>query len=133
MKRIFLLSGFLITTISMGQEAATCPVTGKKYSTTKQTETGGPKSSENPGNRSDYDLSAAGHAAQKKVSQNNQNKDWWPNQLDLSVLRQNSNLSNPMGDSFDYATAFKSLDYAGLKKDLRALMTQSNDFVKLLI
>ena len=72
MKRIFILSGFLITMISMGQEAATCPVTGKKYSTSKQTETGGPKSSESHGQLSEYNPSAAGHDAQKKVSQNNQ-------------------------------------------------------------
>ncbi len=56
------------------------------------------------------------------------NRDWWPNQLDLSILRQNSELSNPLGADFDYATAFSNLDYAGLKKDLEALMTQSQDW-----
>lgn len=56
-----------------------------------------------------------------------QNKDWWPNQLRLNILRQNSNLSNPLND-FDYAKAFKSLDYEGLKKDLMALMTDSQDW-----
>jgi hypothetical protein len=53
--------------------------------------------------------------------------DWWPNSLDLSVLRQHSELSDPMGDGFDYAKAFATLDYEGLKKDLRTLMTQSQD------
>jgi catalase-peroxidase len=56
------------------------------------------------------------------------NKDWWPNQLDLSVLRQHSSLSNPMGEEFDYTEAFNSLDYAALKQDLRELMTQSEDW-----
>ena len=56
------------------------------------------------------------------------NKDWWPNQLDLSVLRKNSELSNPMNPGFDYIKAFQTLDYAALKNDLRALMTQSQDW-----
>jgi catalase-peroxidase len=53
------------------------------------------------------------------------NREWWPNQLNLGILRQHSALSNPMGPGFDYAKAFKSLDYAALKKDLHALMTDS--------
>ena len=57
-----------------------------------------------------------------------QNKDWWPNQVDLSILRQHSSLSNPMCEDFDYAEAFNSLDYDSLKKDLRELMTQSQDW-----
>lgn len=56
------------------------------------------------------------------------NSDWWPNQLNLSILRQNSELSNPMGEDFDYAKAFESLDYEALKKDIRDLMTQSQDW-----
>ena len=56
------------------------------------------------------------------------NRDWWPNQLDLSVLRQNSNLSNPMGADFTYEAAFSSLDYEALKADISALMTQSVDW-----
>ena len=56
------------------------------------------------------------------------NRDWWPNQLDLSVLRQNSPLSDPMGEGFNYAEAFNSLDYEALKKDLHDLMTQSQDW-----
>jgi catalase-peroxidase len=58
----------------------------------------------------------------------NSNKDWWPSQLDLSVLRTNSALSNPMDPGFDYTKAFNSLDYQALKKDLRDLMTSSQDF-----
>jgi catalase-peroxidase len=65
--------------------------------------------------------------APEKVNPNT-NQDWWPNQLDLSVLRQNSSLGNPMGEDFDYKEAFNSLDYEALKKDLHALMTQSEDW-----
>ncbi|MCF8369609.1 MAG: catalase/peroxidase HPI [Bacteroidales bacterium] len=56
------------------------------------------------------------------------NRDWWPNQLKLNILRQHSSLSNPMGENFNYAEAFKSLDYDALKKDLHALMTDSQDW-----
>ena len=56
------------------------------------------------------------------------NNDWWPNQLKLSILRQNSDLSNPMGDHFNYAEEFKSLDLAALKKDIYDLMTDSQDW-----
>ncbi|HVT79683.1 MAG TPA: peroxidase family protein, partial [Phycisphaerae bacterium] len=56
------------------------------------------------------------------------NRDWWPNQLNLSILHQHSCKSNPMGKDFDYAAEFKTLDYAGLKKDLTALMTDSQDW-----
>jgi catalase-peroxidase len=61
-------------------------------------------------------------------SKGTNNRDWWPNQLNLTVLRQNSSLSDPLGNSFDYAKAFQSLDYAALKKDIRDLMTQSQDW-----
>ena len=53
------------------------------------------------------------------------NRDWWPNALDVSVLHRNSNLSDPMGEEFDYATEFKSLDLSAVIKDLHALMTDS--------
>lgn len=56
------------------------------------------------------------------------NRDWWPNQLKLNILRQHSSLSNPMGEAFDYAEAFKSMDYKALKKDLHALMTDSQEW-----
>ena len=56
------------------------------------------------------------------------NSDWWPNQINLKILHQNSSLSNPMGRGFDYAKAFKSLDYKALKKDLAKLMTDSQDW-----
>ncbi|MEX0752529.1 MAG: catalase/peroxidase HPI [Xanthobacteraceae bacterium] len=56
------------------------------------------------------------------------NRDWWPNQLNLQVLHQHSTLSNPMGEAFDYAEEFKKLDIEALKKDLHALMTDSQDW-----
>ncbi len=53
------------------------------------------------------------------------NRDWWPNQLNLKILHQNSHMSNPMGEQFNYAEEFKSLDLEALKRDLYALMTDS--------
>ncbi len=56
------------------------------------------------------------------------NRDWWPNQLKLDILHQNSSKSNPMGEDFNYAKEFKSLDLEAVKKDLRELMTKSQDW-----
>jgi catalase-peroxidase len=56
------------------------------------------------------------------------NRDWWPNQLKLNILRQHSSKSDPMGEDFDYAEAFKSLDLEAVKQDLHALMTDSQDW-----
>ncbi|MES2447298.1 MAG: catalase/peroxidase HPI [Bacteroidota bacterium] len=56
------------------------------------------------------------------------NRDWWPKQLKLNILRQHSSLTNPMGDDFNYAEAFKSLDLEALKSDLNVLMTDSQDW-----
>lgn len=56
------------------------------------------------------------------------NLDWWPNLLKLNILRQNSSLSNPMGEKFNYAEEFKSLDLAAVKKDIYNLMTTSQDW-----
>lgn len=56
------------------------------------------------------------------------NRDWWPNQLKLNILRQHSDKSNPMGNDFNYAKEFKSLDLAAVKKDLHKLMTDSQDW-----
>jgi catalase-peroxidase len=64
------------------------------------------------------------HAAGRGTS----NRDWWPNQLNLNILHQHSALSNPMGEGFNYAEEFKKLDLAALKKDLYALMTDSQDW-----
>ena len=56
------------------------------------------------------------------------NRDWWPKQLKLELLHQHSSKSNPMGEDFDYAKEFNSLDLAAVKKDLAALMTDSQDW-----
>jgi catalase-peroxidase len=56
------------------------------------------------------------------------NRDWWPNQLNLDILHQYPSTSNPMGEGFSYVREFKSLDYKAVKKDLRALMTKSQDW-----
>ncbi|CAN7585314.1 catalase/peroxidase HPI [Variovorax sp. LjRoot84] len=62
------------------------------------------------------------------VARGTVNRDWWPNQLRVDLLHQHSSKSDPMGKDFDYAKEFKSLDYESLKKDLRALMTDSQDW-----
>ena len=69
-----------------------------------------------------------GTAQQKSKSAGTDNKDWWPNALKVGILRQHSSLSNPMGEDFDYAEAFKSLDLEAIKKDLADLMTDSQDW-----
>jgi catalase-peroxidase len=56
------------------------------------------------------------------------NRDWWPQQLRVDLLNQHSERSNPLGEGFDYRAAFRSLDYAALKADLKALMTDSQDW-----
>ncbi len=68
------------------------------------------------------------HAAPQATFAGRSNRDWWPNQLNLRILHQHSALSDPMGPDFDYATAFGKLDLAAVKKDLRALMTDSQDW-----
>jgi len=62
------------------------------------------------------------------ASRGTSNRDWWPNQLNLKILHQNSYMSNPMGQAFNYAEEFKKLDLEALKKDLYALMTDSQDW-----
>ena len=67
----------------------------------------------------------AGGAAPQALASAKGNRDWWPEQLNLAILHQQSSLSNPMGEDFDYAAAFKSLDLDAVVNDLRALMTDS--------
>jgi catalase-peroxidase len=64
----------------------------------------------------------------EKVARRIKNLDWWPNRLALNILRQHSSLSNPMEDNFNYAEEFKKLDYEALKKDLKDLMTDSQEW-----
>ena len=56
------------------------------------------------------------------------NREWWPNQLNLRILHQNSTLSNPMARNFNYAEEFKKLDLAAMKKDIYALMTDTQEW-----
>ncbi len=69
-----------------------------------------------------------GGALKQSAGGGTRNRDWWPNQLKLNILRQNSSLSNPMDESFNYAEEFKSLDLAEVKKDIIKLMTTSQDW-----
>ena len=69
-----------------------------------------------------------GGALKQSAGTGTSNRDWWPNQLNLSILRQHSSLSNPMGEDFNYAEEFKKLDLAAVKKDLYELMTKSQDW-----
>ncbi|MBL7114230.1 MAG: catalase/peroxidase HPI [Kiritimatiellae bacterium] len=69
-----------------------------------------------------------GRSSESAPSRGTSNKDWWPNQLNLDILHQNSAKGNPLGEDFDYAEEFKKLDYAALKKDLHALMTDSQEW-----
>jgi catalase-peroxidase len=69
-----------------------------------------------------------GGAIKHNVSTQRSNRDWWPNMLNLGTLRQNSQLADPMGEGFDYAKEFMTLDLAAVKKDLHDLMTDSQDW-----
>ena len=69
-----------------------------------------------------------GGAHKQVAGHGTSNRDWWPNQLNLSILHQNSSLSNPMGEDFNYAEEFKKLDLKALKEDLYKLMTDSQDW-----
>lgn len=88
---------------------------------------------ENP-HKSSYDMNSeskcpvTGATGKHTAGGGTSNRDWWPNQLNLNILRQNSSLSNPMGEDFNYAEEFKSLDLAAVKKDLKALMTDSKEW-----
>jgi catalase-peroxidase len=69
-----------------------------------------------------------GRTAKAAAGSGTSNKDWWPKQLNLKILHQHSPLSNPMGEKFNYAAEFKKLDLVALKKDLHALMTDSQEW-----
>jgi len=69
-----------------------------------------------------------GGAVKQSAGGGTKNSDWWPNQLNLNILRQHSSLSNPMGEDFNYAEEFKKLDLDAVKKDLFDLMTNSQDW-----
>jgi catalase-peroxidase len=129
MKRTVLLSSLFLASVAFAQETVTCPVTGKTYNVGEMGAQRGP----NTGFIEQYTnakptTNPKVEVAQKGSENKDKNKEWWPNQLNLNVLRQNSELSNPMGTKFDYAKEFQSLDYNALKKDLTELMTQSQEW-----
>jgi catalase-peroxidase len=86
------------------------------------------------GNGSSYNVNTGGKCPftggvlKKSAGGGMSNRDWWPNQLKLNILRQHSSLSNPMGESFDYAEEFKTLDLDAVKQDIFELMTTSQDW-----
>ena len=94
----------------------------------------------NHGSQTSYDVNAqskvgseskcpfSGASLKKSAGNGTGNRDWWPNQLKLNILRQNSSLANPMDESFNYAEAFKSLDLDAVKKDIVELMTTSQEW-----
>ncbi|MCA6448556.1 MAG: catalase/peroxidase HPI [Chitinophagaceae bacterium] len=84
--------------------------------------------STSPGNNGESKCPFSGGSMKKTAGGGTGNRDWWPNQLKLNILRQNSALSNPMDKSFNYAKEFKSLDLNAVKKDLFDLMTNSQDW-----
>ncbi len=94
----------------------------------------------NHGSKTSYDVNAqstvgseskcpfSGSSLKKSAGNGTGNRDWWPNQLKLNILRQNSSLANPMDESFNYVEAFKSLDLDAVKKDIVELMTTSQEW-----
>lgn len=90
--------------------------------------------SNNHDSKSSYNVNKAsgcpfhGGALRETAGGGTTNRDWWPNQLNLSILRQNSSLSNPMGNDFNYAEEFKKLDLKAIKQDIYDLMTDSQDW-----
>jgi len=69
-----------------------------------------------------------GHGSRPIAGGGTSNREWWPNQLNLRILHQHAPPANPMGPAFDYAAEFRKLDLKAVKKDLRALMTDSQDW-----
>jgi len=97
----------------------------KNQATSNSMETGNQEMS---GNAGGCPFHNGNGATRQAAGGGTQNRDWWPNKLNLDILRQHSSLSNPMGDDFNYAEEFKKLDYDALKKDLHDLMTDSKDW-----
>ena len=102
---------YLASAVSAQDAPARCPVTGATISVKAA-----PHATPQP--------PAHGNAENKP----NSNRDWWPNELNLKVLHQNSPAGNPMGQSFNYAEEFKKLDIKAVKKDIFKLMTTSQDW-----
>ena len=115
MKNLFILTAVAISLVAC---------TSKNSTNMEENNENGKKSGGCP-----FGFDSKGESAGLSVASNGKtNKEWYPNQLDLSVLRQNSELANPMDPDFNYQEAFNSLDLKAVKKDLEALMTDSQDW-----
>lgn len=125
MKKVLLTTSLFLGLFSIAQETMTCPVTGKTVTVSKENPHGGPNATDFHNMNGKSTVTTPTSSGSTNVDKN---KLWWPNQLNLNVLRQNSELSDPMGAKFDYAKEFQSLDYNALKKDLTDLMTQSQEW-----
>ncbi|MEX2320175.1 MAG: catalase-peroxidase, partial [Saccharospirillum sp.] len=68
------------------------------------------------------------HGSRAQMSAGTANQDWWPNQLNLAILHQHAPKSNPLGEDFNYAEAFKTLDLPTVKKDIEALLKDSQEW-----
>jgi catalase-peroxidase len=122
MKNLLIAVFSLFTVAVFAQQSAeaeykTCPVTGIKIKV---------KDGENP--HASMQANAEQEPADNEKTKRTGGKDWWPNSLDLSVLRQHTSKSNPMGEDFNYRAAFAALDYEQLKADLVEVMTTSQDW-----
>jgi len=129
MKSYLTLLGLILTINLMGQDATQCPFMSANQNAGLADEQASLHS--NGLSNTPSDISKQREAKIKGSDPSGGAKtirEWWPNQLNLGILRQNSNLSDPMDPTFNYAQAFKQLDYDALKKDLTDLMTQSEDW-----
>ncbi len=128
MKKIIVTISLFVASLALAQEdMVTCPVTGKSYPVSTLKSLKSPHTTVlNTENKQDYEVSSP--AVNSKTKTFNKNKDWWPNQLNLELLRQNSEKSNPLGADFNYSKEFQSLDYFGLKKDIENLLTDSQEW-----
>lgn len=129
MKKFILLVFCLSSLIAFAQsphgsgsmEGGVCPVTGARLDNGN-----GPSAESMPSPHAAHSTSEAKN--ENTNPEGNNNRDWWPNQLDLSVLHQHSELSDPMGAEFNYRKEFQSVDYDALKKDIEAVLTDSQDW-----
>ena len=107
---VLMVIGIILLANAQVQAEMRCPVTGKTSQTVEMK------------------CPVTGKTSQTVQKGQTSNKDWWPNQLNLDMLHQNSQKGNPMGPDFDYKKEFNKLDYFALKKDLNDLMTDSQEW-----
>lgn len=123
MKKYFVTTVLLVTSLTYGQDSASSSACPFGFGT-KSNNSSDPKAQVSLDDTTKNSIVAEQHV----IGMGRSNQDWWPNRLNLNVLRQHSELSNPLGEDFNYVEEFKSLDYSSLKQDLRDLMTDSKDW-----